>query len=51
MEQLAVHAFVELFAALDGQRVSDRLARQVTHDIRGDVQPEDGWERTWKLAP
>ena len=39
--QVAREAFVELLAALDGERVRDRLACELAEDVGSDVQPED----------
>ena len=39
--QVAREAFVELLAALDGERVRDRLSRELAEDVGSDVQPEN----------
>ena len=39
--QVAREALVELLAALDRERVRDRLACELAEDVGSDVQPEN----------
>ena len=43
--EVAVQPLVELLPSLDGERVRDRLPRELADDVRRDVQPEDRRER------
>ena len=44
--QITIETFVEFLAPLDGKRIVNRLAREFTQDVSGDIQTEDRRQRS-----
>lgn len=44
--QVTVETFIKFLAPLDGKRIVNRLAREFTQDVSGDIQTKDRRQRS-----